>query len=423
MNNMEYERILKAGSNLFIGKIGTVIIGFVNLIILTRIFTIEEMGKYSLFLMVVNLALTVGLNWSDASIVRHGREEYVNSKKINKSFWARFYLFFPFLIFFVLLFIIFSKKISNFIGIDHGLIVLVISMFVLYGLINYFIYIFQSIDQMKKSAYVLFFQKLIYLLCLIPIFFQIFNVKLSLVLIMINLSFLIILIVNLIRFDYKIISPYHFDKTYFKKIWSFSWPQLLGFSGLYVINYVDLYFIRKYMTLSDVGIYSIAYGGFVIIIGIVHLMNTLFMPLIVEYKTNKNFNLIKSYMRKIPLLSLGWIFLVALGLMISKFVIPLFFSVKYVAAISPFNILLITSIFSFISICLLPIINAFDLIIHIQVINLITAIINILGNIMLVPKIGLIGAAYATMIALFISLLLKLILVYYKKNIIFGVSK
>ena len=129
MTTMEYKRILKDGSNLLFGRIGTIIIGLINLMILSRILTTEEMGKYSLFLMVVNLALVLGLNWSDASIVRHGREEFVKHKKINQSFWARFYLFFPMMIVFTIFFIIFSKQISNYIGIERGLIIFVIGMF------------------------------------------------------------------------------------------------------------------------------------------------------------------------------------------------------------------------------------------------------------------------------------------------------
>ena len=78
---MEYKRIFKDGSNLLVGRIGTVILGFINLMILTRILTIEEMGTYSLFLMVVNLALILGLNWSSTSIVRYGREEYIKDAK------------------------------------------------------------------------------------------------------------------------------------------------------------------------------------------------------------------------------------------------------------------------------------------------------------------------------------------------------
>jgi O-antigen/teichoic acid export membrane protein len=121
---MEYKRIFKDGIHLLAGKIGTAIIGLVRLMILARMLTTEEMGKYSLFLMIVNVALIAGLNWSDSSIVRHGREEHTFNKKINKSFWARMYIFIPVIILISIILTIFRKQITSYIGIEPKLIFL-----------------------------------------------------------------------------------------------------------------------------------------------------------------------------------------------------------------------------------------------------------------------------------------------------------
>jgi len=419
---MEHARIFKAASNLFIGNAGSVLISLVNMMILTRILTTEEMGRYSLFLMVVTLALTIGLNWSDASIVRHGREEFVKHKKINQSFWARAYLFIPILFFIILILVIFDNPITAYIGIEKSLIILVVGMFVLNGLVNLITGVLQSIDQMKKSAYVLFVQKLIYLGGLLLLLFNAFHTKLSIILLLINISFLLTLVVYSLRFDFKTILPYKFNKKYLKKIWAFSWPQLFGFSGIYVIHYIDLFVIRKYLGLTDVGVYSVAYSGFLIIQGMLLLINTVFMPLIVEYKARKKFNLIKAYIKKIPLMLFSWTALALMGMLLSRFFIPLIFSSKYIASIPSFNVLLIASIFFIGTACLIAIMNAFDFIIHLQVINLITAALNVIGDFILVPKMGIIGAAYATMIALFLSLVLKIIVVFAKRNVVLGVA-
>jgi len=420
---MEYKRIFKDGSNLLVGYVGSSIIGLVNLMILTRILTTTEMGKYSLFLMVVNLALTLGLNWSDASILRHGREEYVKHKKINQSFWARFYLFTPILILISVLAIVFRHSITSYIGIESKYIFLVLGFIIFSGLLNYIIYALRSIDQMKKSAYILFFQKLIYMIGLLFLAFNLVNTQLTIILIFLNVSFLIILLIHIMKFDFKFITPYKFNKKYFKKIWSFSWPQLLGFSGLYVIHYVDLFVIRQYLGLANVGIYSVAYTGFTIIQGAILIINSTFMPLLTEYRTKKRFDLIHKYMRKIPYLVLGWTALVIIGLLLSNIVIPLLFTDKYIQAIPSFNILLITSIISFVSICLIVIMNTFDFILSNQITNIIAAGINIAGDFILVPRYGIIGAAYATMIALFVSLLIRLVLIYNRRHIISGKVK
>jgi O-antigen/teichoic acid export membrane protein len=401
---------------LFAGKLGTAILSFLILILLARVLTVEQMGKYSLFLMIVSLALTVGLNWSDASIIRHGREEYVKEKKINKSFWARMYIFLPVIFFFILLFIIFRKQITNYISIEPKLIVLLIVMFIFNALINFIISIYQSINQMKKSAYVLFFQKAFYLICLALIFFNVFKANLALVLLLTNISFLLAIITNIVMLDFRKIMPYEFNKAYFKKIWSYSWPQLIGFPGLYLVNYIDLFVIKRYMTLKDVGIYNVAYSAFINIAAFILIIHTVFLPLIVEYRVRNRRDMIEKYVKKIPFFAIIWIALVLIGLALSKYVIPLIFSQKYVDAIPSFNILLIASIFYFVAICVLPLINAFDLILPSQIINLIKAAVNIVIDFILIPKIGIIGGAYGTVVSYFVGMILSLALVLVNKE-------
>ncbi len=420
---MEFQRIAKDATNLFAGRVGTTIIGAVNLMILTRLLTTADMGKYSLFLMVVNLAVTMGLTWSDTSIVRYGREEYVNHKKINQTFWARLYLFVPVMIFIIIAFFVFSGPITAYVGISRTWIIFLIVLFVLNGTLNFVSRTFQSIDQMKKSAYIQFFQKLIYLVGLALLFAGLFKTDLLIIWSFLSISFLLTLVVNVIMLDKSVIMPFRYNKEYFRKIWSYSWPQLMGFSGLYIINYIDLYVIRRYMTLGDVGVYSVSYNGFTIICTMIMILNTLFMPLIVEYRSSKRFDMIRDYLKKLPLFSGAWIVLVGIGILLSRYLIPFLFSSKYVDSIPSFNILLITSIFYFVSIYLLPIVNTFDYIIYSQVFNIAKSIVNIVGDFVFVPRYGIIGAAYGTLLAYAFGLACSAVLVYVKRKIILGISE
>jgi O-antigen/teichoic acid export membrane protein len=419
---MEYKRVFKDGSNLLFGNVGSTIIGLINLIILTRILSTEQMGIYSLFLMVVNLAVGLGLGWSDSSILRHGREEFVKHKKINQSFWARCYLFFPMLLFLIVINIIFKKQILNYIGIETNIIFLLIMAFILFGLLKFMINIHRSIDNVKKSAYLLFFQKIIYLFGLLYLYFNMTTINFKFIFIFFNLSFLFSLIYSTYKFNFKLLLPYKYNKKYFKKIWSYSWPQFIGFSGLYVINYVDLFVIRKFLTLSDVGVYDVAYKGFLILSGIILLINTIFLPLIVEYKTKKQFKHIKDYFKKIPIFTLGWAILVIIGIILSKFIFLLIFSEKYLGGLSSFRILLIASIIFIIYTSFTPLINAFDLVLQSQIINIFMGIVNIIFDFMLIPIFGIIGAAYGTLIAYIVGLLLRLLLINFNKKKIFGLQ-
>jgi lipopolysaccharide exporter len=413
---MEYRRIFRDGAHLLAGRVGTMLIGVLDLMLLARILSTEEMGKYSLFLMVVNLALIVGLNWSDSSVVRHGREEFTQRKSISQSFWARMYLFIPIIIIISLLLLAFGRQITDYVGIEPGLIYIVITMFALNGLLNFVNSVYQSTDRMKKSAYVQLSQKAIYMLCLGFLFLGYFRADLTIVLILINVSFLLALALNLVFFDFSKIFPYTFHKEYFKRIWSYSWPQLVGFPGLYIVNYIDLFVIKKYMTLRDVGVYSVAYNTFMNISMIIMILYTVFFPIIVEYKTKGRYDLIRKYLGKIPLFTGAWVVIVLVGILISGYALPLIFSAKYAESVPSFNILLVASVFYFVSIVLLPVVNAFDLILYSQIINLVKAIVNIVADFFLVTKIGIIGAAYGTLVSYAIGLVLTLLILYFKRD-------
>jgi O-antigen/teichoic acid export membrane protein len=411
------KRILQDGGVLFIGKLGTAIAGILSFVILSRVLSTEDMGRYSLFLMVANMAVVLALSWSDSSIVRHGRQEFVKSRKIRRSFWARIAIFIPIVVIATAAILAFSRPIAGYIGITEGSIYLVITFFLLNGMLNFLNYIYQSIGQMKKSALVFLIQKISYLLLLVLLLLGLLGSDITAVLFLVNASFLLTLLLNIASFDFRLILPVGFDKGYMRKIWSYSWPQFIGFPGLYVINYIDLFFIKYYLTLSDVGIYSIAYSIFVTLSSFLLLVNTVFFPLIVEYRTKKEYGKIRRYIMRVPLLVLGWGVIASIGIIISSWALPLVFSQKYSASVPSFQLLLFGSIFYFTSICLLPIINAFDLIIYSQIFNLAKAAINIAGDFLLVPKMGILGAALGTTIAYCIALGLSIMLLYAKRKL------
>jgi len=408
---MDIKRIFADGLNLLLGKLGTTFIGIFNLMILSRIFSTQEMGKFSLFTMVVGLAVSVGLAWSETSIVRHGREEFVKTGKINRSFWARSAIFGPLIGVFTLLFIIFNSVVTRYIGVERWVILLVISSFILTGVMNYLIKIYQSISKMKISSYILLLQSFIFLIGLGLIQFGFFKSNITAIFILLNLSYLITIIINFFPLNWSTIRPYKMDRGYLKKIWTYSWPQLIGFSGLYIINYIDLFVIRKYMAFEDVGVYSVAYKGFTVVAGIIMLMNTLFMPLIVEYRAKHKHAEIDKYLSRLPLFATGWLIIVVIGISISDFVIPFLFSSKYISAVPSFKILLFSSFFYFISIYLLPLVNAYDLVKYSQAINIFKSIVNIVMDFILVPRFGIIGAAYGTLISYASGSVLSIILV------------
>lgn len=417
---MVYQRILKDGINVFSGKLSSTIFGLLIFIILTRILSVEEMGKYTLIFMVVSFALSIGLNWSDNSLARFGREEYVKTKKVNHTYWARMIFYLPIMILFIAVFLLFRDTLTSYIGIDNSFIILLISIFILQSLMNTLIYIFQAIDLLRNSALVTLLQKLVYLLCLSFIYFGFLDASISLIIIFLNLSLLITVAFFLFRFDLSVISPIHFDKNQAIRIWNFSWPQFIGFSGLFTIQYIDTFVIKHYLTIEDVGIYSISYKGFEVLVGLLAIANMIFLPLITEFRTKKQKKIIYRLFKKIPLAAAVWFGISILIILSSKFIIPAVFSSKYAASIHPFNILVFGTFLTFVNILLEPLFNSFDKTLYLQLTNIAMALCNVFLDFLFVPVYGISGAATATLFSFGFCLTLRIAIILKLKNTLFN---
>ncbi len=409
--------------NMFLGTIGANLFGFLNLSLLSRILTKETMGTYSLFLMIVNLGLLIGVSWADSSLVRYGREEFTKTGQINNSFNSRFTFFIIGSTIVSIGYIIFNERIAFYLNLDKKIILLIISTFILNGLSGLLISILQATGRMKISAYITLFQKGVFSVFLLLIFFGVLPSFFEYVLVTFAISFLFVIIWGIFQIQFALIKPFLVTKKEtLRKFWNFSWPQLIGFSGLYVTNYIDLFVIKKYLSLDDVGRYSVVYNLFNVMCGIIMVLYTVFLPIIVEKKTKNQLNEIKRYFNSLWFYVFCWSLVAFICITFSDNIIILIFSEKYIDSSATFTVLLVATIFYFIKIYLMPIMHAWDFMLLFQTFNIITGMINAVIDFLLVPKIGIIGAAYGTLISFSIISCFIFAYIKIKENKLFKLS-
>ena len=216
------------------------------------------------------------------------------------------------------------------------------------------------------------------------------------------------LITNLIMvpafylYTYKAIS-FKFKVSYFLESVKFSLPLLPGLLFAWILNLSDRIFLERYLSMNEVGIYSFGYkiAGLVTIIagGLFAAYNPHFYKLAneggIEVKSK-----IEKYNNTVIFLILAICFFIAF---FSKELIELFISSKYSAAIGLIPILTIAFFFSQIS-------GFLNLMMYqdkktklIMYITFVSAFINIISNIVLIPLLGMMGSVMATFIS-FVSL-------------------
>lgn len=217
----------------------------------------------------------------------------------------------------------------------------------------------------------------------------------------------IILIVVFARKDFINFSKISISKSLIKELFKLSFPLI--FSGFFALIYlnIDQVFIEKMLGEYQLGIYSASVKLSMMIYFIPVMIGRSFLPGFIKTK-EKSEELFLSRIYKFSfLLSASGLFFVLSLMILSRWLIINFFGNEYLQAIPLFRVHVVSLIFIFI----IQIKNIWVVVYKNTWINLasniIGAILNIGLNLYLIPKMGLMGAAWATIISYFVSSLVS----------------
>lgn len=222
-----------------------------------------------------------------------------------------------------------------------------------------------------------------------------------------NLGFFVILVSSFLVCKYGIKTI--FGKTILekkertnlsKKLLSYSWPiMFLGFLS-YLFSWIDSFTIGYFENASEVGLYNAAVPISFFLLIVQGLFLQLFLPIITKEYSKKNFKLIKNLSKQVG----KWIFVFNLPLLIIMVFFPgavinLLFGSEYIQAENALRFLSIGMFFHsifLISENLLSMVGKSKIILF----NLLIAsVVNVTLNIVLIPKYGINGAAFSTMLS------------------------
>ena len=199
-----------------------------------------------------------------------------------------------------------------------------------------------------------------------------------------------------------------------KDFFSYSWPLMFTYLIATLLSWIDTFAIGYFKSTYDVGIYNAAIPLAALVYFVPNLFMQLFAPLINKNYSLKKTNLIKDLSQQIG----KWIFilnfpLVMIMLFFPGVIINFLFGAQYFPAATSLIFLtlgyLVYSQFT-------PSFHMLNMMkkSKLSLLNIIISlIINVILNIFLVPKYGINGAAFSTMISFIILALITGIEVYY----------
>jgi len=186
-----------------------------------------------------------------------------------------------------------------------------------------------------------------------------------------------------------------------------------------IINFSDRLILVKYVSLAEIGIYTIAYtAGMVIIVFITSFIDTWKPIFFDKLRTND-----KSAKDVLVYFIFGLFGISLVGQLLSKEIVYILFPVKYFTAADYIPYILpsiaLMGIYQFI----VPYFHFYKQTKFVPYITFVSATLNIGINIIFIPEYGVMAAIWSTFISFFVTAFIMFLLVYKKFNIVFPYFK
>lgn len=370
------------------------------------------------FFMMFSMFKDLGLN---SAIIKYLPENYLVNKKKIKSFistilWTKL-AFASLISIFIILFSGFLSKHYFKNDAAAGFIYL-FSVFFIIGVFQEVL--MSAISGFQKpglSAVLSFIDKTFFLFLLFIFFFfgfKEFSAPIAIIITPLLISFIAYLFIKKSGFAIGFV----YDKKVIKKCLAYGIPLTLAGIGSFLIGYFDILMLTQFTTLEIVGIYSAILSTSLLLGHIGSAISGVVFPMVSEAIEKKNFEFVKQGIimsHKYALLIIFPPMLIAIFFPIT--LLNILFSELFSPGSVAFQILLVGSVFLNIAIINISFINGLG---HSKATGRIysyAAILNVIGNFILIPLIGMNGAALMTTLSYIFMFLYSTNILYKNYNI------
>ena len=386
------------GIVLFLGVIATPII--------TRIINPEEMGKFSMFNTVANLLLLVVCLGIDQAYIRfyYDEDESNRGKLLDKCIKIPMAINMVLTVFILILY----KPLSMYMVAEESIIIIVLLVIHITGsIISRFSLLQVRMRQRAKFySFLNILMKMSYLI-LVSIFFTVLNNNYIILVLATIFSNILMAIVGIVveRKEWFNFNKMDHLKTSTKEIVMYGIPFIFSMAITWLFQSIDRIAIKEFCGYSQVGLYSGAMNIISLLNACQGAFTTFWIPVAYEKYCNNPENT-QFFARINEIVSVGML-LVSIILIFGKDVMILLLGQEYREAMFIFPYLVFMPIMYTISETTVIGINFKKKTKNHIYIAIISAITNIIGNLILVPKLGAKGAAISTGISYIIFFLAR----------------
>ena len=386
-------RIAKNTGVMFIAQIMTYVLGFFITMYTARYLSAEGFGVLSLALSITAIFGIVGDMGLSTLMVREvARDNSTSNKYLSNIALIKVILC-------ILMFVVIVLTV-NIIGYNK-LVSTVIYLIAISVIINAFgsvlTAVFQANEQMEYlSLSTILSSILMFSGTLIGIYYKLDILFFaSLYIIANSLVFMYIIFIYITKFN---LPKLEIDTSFWKPTIKEAWPfGITSLSGM-LYTYIDSIMLSIIKGNEVVGWYSAAYRLMLIVLFIPNAVNTAIFPVMSRLYNSSRDSLTLMYEKYFKyMLAIGIPMGFGTTLLADK-IILLIFGQGYTQSIAALQILIWTMVFTFIGAAFVQLLQSINKQLIITKISIICVIINIVLNLILIPKYSLIGASFATLV-------------------------
>jgi O-antigen/teichoic acid export membrane protein len=379
------------------------LLSVVSVLITTRILDPDGYGVVAYVAVIAVLIFTVTSAWTSTAVSRYGREELEERGSMVAVTWSRIRLTAPLLLIAAL--IVVAIKLAG--GFPPQLTWLLTWLAIGYGVVlvasDHVVYSLESAGRMKTSAVQLLSQQLL----AIPVLAVILATGVGqspLVVASISVASATVVTVAFGRLVTRTsLWPPTTDVELRRRMLRFSAPLIAFTLSQYAIRSVDLIVISAFATTAAVGIYAVAYQAYSVLQQLTTASGPVLTPLFVSLRRAREERLLDRYVeRAVPQLTLIGATVAGLAVPFVGIAVPVVFGHSFADASDPLTVLLLAIVLGFVANLLAPVIVLHERTVPVGVVNGVAALVNIVGDIVLVGPAGLpiVGPAIATAAAM-----------------------
>ena len=390
-----------------LGQGGVLVFGFGAMVLTTRLLGVESYGRLTVFFMCLGVATQLLIGWPNLAVVRFGREDLAARRDLGPTFWGRLLLYLVCGVGAAVALFAFRGPLGRYLGLGAWGVALLVGYALLLSALEMLQAVFQALGRFRVVAVLGASAKLLNFLLVLGLFLAVRKSGAPTV-IGLHLAALALVLIVAVALTTRapVGRPREPALGRARAMAGYAWPVLLGGLAGVVVEWVDTVVLKACGSMAQVGAYGAAYQAVNALGGLRAAAVIVLWPYVMSLAVEGRRETLRWYLD--DFLPAGTILL---GLALTVVAVcaeamPLLFGADFRGAVWPCQVLVAGVAFTGIFYMLHNVATAFDRVRRVAVVTVVMAVVNLVGDVLLVPRLGPMGAALSTLVAFAVSALL-----------------